>query len=305
MTLVAMKQTLVAHRDADKLVGGPWIPYALGARRRGVSEIVRRYYDEQVDAEWERLERPYRRFELVSTLRLVGEYFPKTGRVADIGGGPGRYAVELLRLGYRVTLVDLSEKVVAFAREKLEEQGVRAEEVRRSDARDLSDLATSSFDAALQLGPMYHIVSADDRKVALLELHRILKPGAPAIVGFINPWGVLRSGLTEFPNLYANYDTVKQLTDTYIQVGEQRAFTEAAFITPPRALRELRDAGFAVVARAGVEGFASGALRQVTQIAEVDPSAYETICRLVGETCELPAYRDCTEHLHVVVRCLK
>jgi S-adenosylmethionine-dependent methyltransferase len=270
-----------------------------------MSEIVRRYYDEQVNNEWERLERPYRRFELVSTLRLADEYFPRTGHVADIGGGPGRYTVELLRLGYRVTLVDLSEKAVAFARERLEERGLRAEEVHRADARDLSDLATSGFDAALCLGPMYHIVAADDRKVALRELHRILKPGAPAIVGFINPWGVLRSGLTEFRDLYADYDMVKQLTDTYVQQGEQRAFTEAAFVTPPRALRELRDAGLAVVTRAGVEGFASGALSQVTEIGEADPTAYETITRLVGETCELPAYRDCTEHLHVVVRCLK
>lgn len=270
-----------------------------------MSEIVRRYYDEQVDAEWERLERPYRRFELVSTLRLVDEHFPKTGHVADIGGGPGRYTVELLRLGYRVTLVNLSEKAVAFARERLEERGLRAEEVHCADARNLSDFAASSFDAALHLGPMYHIVSAEDRKLALLGLHRILKPGAPAIVGFINPWGVLRSGLTEFRDQYADYDMVKQLTDTCVQEGEQRAFTEAAFITPPQALHELRAAGFAVVTRAGVEGFASGALGPVTEIAEADPLAYETISRLVGETCELPAYRDCTEHLHVVARCLK
>jgi S-adenosylmethionine-dependent methyltransferase len=270
-----------------------------------MSEIVRRYYDQKVDAEWERLDRPYRRLELLSTLRLVEEYFPEAGSVADIGGGPGRYAIGLLRLGYRVTLVDLSENVVALAREKLEEQGLRAEEVRCADARDLSGLATSGFDGALCLGPMYHIVSADDRRAALLELRRILKPGAPAIVGFINPWGVLRSGLTEFPGFYAEYDTAAQLTDTYVKAGEQRAFTEAAFITPPRALRELRDAGFAVVTRAGVEGFASGALAPVDEIAEADPSAYETICRLVVETCMLPAYRDGTEHLHVVVRCLK
>ncbi len=269
-----------------------------------MSEIVKRYYDGQVDTEWARLESPYRRFELVSTLRLIEEYFPAAGHVADIGGGPGRYTVELPRLGHRVTLVDLSDQAVAFAREKLAELGLRAEEVRCGDARDLTDLATSSFDAALHLGPMYHIVTVEDRKAALRELHRILKPGAPAIVGFINPWGVLRSGLTEFPDLYADYDMVSRLTETYVQEGEQRAFTEAAFITPPQAVRELRDAGFAVVTRAGVEGFASGALGPVTEIAENDPTAYEAIRRLVGETYDHPAYRDCTEHLHVVVRCL-
>ncbi len=270
-----------------------------------MSEIVKRYYDGQVDTEWARLETAYRQFELVSTLRLIDEYFPTTGHIADVGGGPGRYTIELLRLGYRVTLVDLSEKAVGFARDKLAKFGLRAEEVRCGDARDLAELATSGFDAALHLGPMYHIVTAEGREAALRELHRILKPGAPAIVGFINPWGVLRSGLTEFPDLYADYGMVNRLTGTYVQEGEQRAFTEAAFITPPQAVQELRDAGFAVVTRAGVEGFAAGALGPVTEIAKNDPTAYEAIRRLVGETCECPAYRDCTEHLHVVVRCLK
>jgi len=270
-----------------------------------MSEVVRKYYDEQVDDEWERLARPYRRLELGSTLRLIEEYFPESCHVADIGGGPGRYTIELLRLGHRVTLVDLSKKAISFARERLDELGLRAEAIHCADARSLPDLLTSGFDAALHLGPMYHIVSADDRKRALSELHRILRPGAPAIVGFINPWGVLRSGLTEFPSFYSDYQSASTLLETYHKQGEQAAFTESVFLTPPKALRELRDAGFAVVARAGVEGFASGALGPVTEMAEHDPSGYETVLRLVGETCEHPAFRDCTEHLHVVVRCLK
>jgi len=72
-----------------------------------MSDVVRDYYDSQVETEWGRLERPYRRFELVSTLHLIKTYFPSSGCVADIGGGPGRYTAALLERGYRVTLVDL------------------------------------------------------------------------------------------------------------------------------------------------------------------------------------------------------
>jgi len=270
-----------------------------------MDDVVQHYYDGQVEEEWERLATPYRRLELISTLQLVDEYFPNTGHVADIGGGPGRYTTELLRLGYRVTLVDLSENAVAFARDRLAAEGLRAEALHHADARDLSTLATSSFDAALCLGPLYHLISEEDRRSALSELHRVLKPGAPAIVGFINPWGVLRAGLTEFPNLYTMHETVAPLLESYMQIGEQEMFTEAAFLTPPQALRELRAAGFAIVSRAGVEGFASGTLDAVERIATEWPDAYDTVCRLVAETCQLPAFRDGTEHLHVVVRCLK
>ncbi len=270
-----------------------------------MSEIVKRYYDEQVETEWERLATPYRRFELVSTLRLVDEHFPSAGFVADIGGGPGRYTIELLRLGYRVTLVDLSESAITFARTRLEEEKLHAEAVRCADARELPELETSSFDAALLLGPMYHIVSEEDRRAALRELHRVLKPGAPAIVGFINPWGVLRAGLAEFPSFYTDYADASSLLTTYHKVGEQAAFTESVFLPPPEALAELKRAGFAVEARAGAEGFASGMQREVEEIAATAPKTYATIARLVAETCDHPAFRDCTEHLHVVVRCLK
>jgi len=204
-----------------------------------MSDVVRRYYDGSVMREWERLDNPYRRFELVSTLRLIEEFFPKSGKVIDIGGGPGRYTIELLKMGYSVTLVDLSARAIAFAKEKLDELGLTAELI-AADARDLSMIESSSFDGALILGPLYHIVDEEGRSAALTELKRILKPGAPAIVGFINPWGIIRSGLTEFPKVYTDYERAAALLSTCIQAGEQEAFTEAAFVTPPHAIGDAR-----------------------------------------------------------------
>ncbi len=269
-----------------------------------MSEVVQKYYDGCVEREWERLARPYRRFELASTLRLIDEHFPPAGRVVDVGGGPGRYTIELLRRGYRVTLIDLSPGNVAHARAELAESGLSADAVLQGDARNLSPIPDGEFDAALLLGPMYHIVNEADRRAALDELRRVLKPGAPAIVGFLNPWGILRSGLTEFPEQYSDEPAIRKLLTTCVQVGEQRAFTEAAFLTPPQAIAELRAAGFAIDTRAGVEGFAAGMLDAVERIAAEDPKAYEVVLRLVAETCDLPAFRDSTEHLHIVARAI-
>jgi S-adenosylmethionine-dependent methyltransferase len=269
-----------------------------------MSEVVRKYYDGCVEQEWERLSRPYRRFELVSTLRLIDEHFPPRGRILDVGGGPGRYTMELARRGYSATLIDLSPLNVARAREELARAALQVEAVREGDARDLSFLETRSFDAALMLGPMYHIVLESDRRRALLELRRVLKPGAPAIVGFLNPWGILRSGLMEFPEQYADEVATRKLLDTCVQVGEQRAFTEAAFLTPPDAIAELRAAGFAVDTYIGAEGFAAGMLSEVVRIAAENPKAYDVVLRLAEETCDHTAFRDCTEHLHVVIRSL-
>ena len=51
--------------------------------------MVRGYYDREVEREWGRLDHPYRRLELVTTLHLIAQHFPPAGHIADIGGGPG------------------------------------------------------------------------------------------------------------------------------------------------------------------------------------------------------------------------
>ena len=267
-----------------------------------MSDVVRNYYNGDVAKEWERLTTPYRRLELTSTLQLIDDFFPASGQVADIGGGPGRYTIELLQRGYQVSLLDLSSRAIDFARVNLKTLNLHANQLEAADARDLSLLPTQSFDAALELGPMYHIVKRESRLQALSELHRILKPGAPAIIGYINPLGLLRSGLTEFPHVYADEPLIRQLLGTFVQAGAQEAFTEAVFLSPTEAMAELRSCGFAVECRAGVEGCASGALDQVAALAASDPAGYDVLTRLVAESSTHPAFRDCTEHLHVVVR---
>jgi SAM-dependent methyltransferase len=267
-----------------------------------MSDVVRGFYDREVEREWGRLDRPYRRLELVTTLHLVSRHFPSQGHLADIGGGPGRYTVELLQRGYRVTLVDLSPRAVAFAEAKLAELSLQAEAVLCADARDLAALPTAAFDGALLMGPLYHIVDEAGRTQALAELQRILKSGAPAVVSFLNPWGILRAGLAEFSEEYTKLDRVRGLLGDWVQTSGGEAFTEAVFLTPPQALSELRSAGFEIVTYAGAEAFAAGMLAELNQMADADSAAYENVLRLAEETCELSQYRDATEHLHAVVR---
>src|SRR5829696_414883 len=121
-----------------------------------MSQIVKEFYNSNATLEWERLDLPLCRVEFQSTLRLIAKYFPERGRVCDIGGGPGRYSIELIRHGYEVTLFDLSDEEIRLARARLDDLGLCAEKLIVGDAQDMSDVASESFHAALLLGPMYH-----------------------------------------------------------------------------------------------------------------------------------------------------
>ena len=104
-----------------------------------VAAAVANLYDSMSEREWARMDR--HRTEFYVTLRALREHLPPPpARVLDCGGGPGRYAVELARWGYDVTLFDLSTGNLALAREKAAEAGVTLAGFEQGTALDLSGL---------------------------------------------------------------------------------------------------------------------------------------------------------------------
>lgn len=109
--------------------------------------------------------------------KLVSLAQPRSGqRVLDVATGSGLAALLAARLvgpQGRVVGVDLSETMVALARNRAREEGVDNADFFAMDAEDL-DLPPNSFDAVLcALGLM--LFPQPDR--ALSEMHRVLKLG--------------------------------------------------------------------------------------------------------------------------------
>lgn len=268
-----------------------------------MSDPVRNYYDDNAVQEWDRLALPRGQFEFACTQYLIDKYFPAQGHVCDIGGGPGRYTIELIRRGYQVTLFELSEEEVKLARVHLDELGLSANKLMVGDARDLSALGSSTFDAALLMGPMYHIVDPDQRLHGLHELARIIKPLGVAIVSYLNSWGIMRSGIVDFPHWYEDISVLRSMQNEQVFSADKLSnFTECYWSTPPSAHAELECAGLEILSYAGADGFASGMGPLLERLASERPHAYANVVQVAAETCELPQYRDATDHLHFVVR---
>jgi len=128
---------------------------------------IQKFYDDNVHREWERLGSRHRT-EFAVSLRALKEYLPLPPlKVIDIGGGPGRYALALAELGYGVTLVDLSPGNLTFANNKAEAAGIHLDHSLQANAMDLSEFPDESFDAAVMMGPLYHLLKYEQRILAL------------------------------------------------------------------------------------------------------------------------------------------
>jgi SAM-dependent methyltransferase len=266
--------------------------------------LVREFYKD-AQKEWDRLDIPLCRIEFASTLALIDAYITgQKKKVADIGGGPGRYTIELLKRGCDATLFDLSPENVALAETKAAELGLRAERYLVGDARDLSALRDQHFDGILALGPLYHLTARQERIAFLQAARLLLKPDGILIAAYLNAWGIARTLLTDAPTWFADSSNVASLLTGAEFVGARACsgFTECHWSNPDRAREEMQEAGFVVLEEVGAEGFASGVRNEIAAIAKDNPTLFEKIVDFGVLTSKLQQYRHSTDHLLLVGR---
>ena len=267
------------------------------------------YYDEYGEAEWERLEGDlYGRLEYDETWHYLERDLPESGRVLDVGGGAGRYAVDLAERGYEVTFVDKSAEQAEVAREKVAEHGVAEDvSVRTGDVRDL-DFEADAFDATLCLGgPLSHVLAADDRRDAVAELRRVSTPDAPVFVSVMGRLAALQT-ISRMAGRVDDADDETEILPRLARTGDYDAdLLDDLGLDPSgppmhlfRAgeLRELlQGAGLAVHTITGLESVASQRRDEFDALDEGHREAIgETVATLRGD----PAVADLSGHMLAV-----
>lgn len=103
--------------------------------------------------------------------------------VEDLGCGRGRHAIPLARRGYRVTGVDLSEKMLTMARDRADREGVSVEWV-REDMRTFC--RPESFHLCLSLFTSFGYFRDEENQRVLDNVARSLRKGGILLLDLRN-----------------------------------------------------------------------------------------------------------------------
>jgi len=189
------------------------------------ADYAGKFYDAYGMLEWDRLEAtPYGRLQAIIHSEFIERYVRLGDIVLDAGCGPGRFTAASAQLGAAVTALDLSERQLDLAREKIGEAHLleRVDAFVQADISDLSMLPDSHFDVVICYGGALSYV-CEQRHQAASELVRVVRPEGVLLVSVMSRYDNI-ANLVRRPTLTVLKDPEEWNVWQVADVGDNPGF---------------------------------------------------------------------------------
>lgn len=236
---------------------------------------------------------------------FLREYVEEGANVLDAGAGPGRFSIELGRLGARVTVQDISAEQLRIAKQKISDadQLDSIDGFLHGSIADLSELPDSRFDVVVCFGGALTYVR-DERFKAVQELARVVKPGGIILASVMSRYGAAIS--------MVNQDTsaiVSESFESAVRDGELPPFTScrtgqlhpAMHLYSSEELRELFISVGDVLAIAGSNVTVREGNHVFEESLDSEP-AWRRIVELERAASRTPGLTDVGSHIIIATR---
>ncbi len=229
-------------------------------------------------------------------------FFQNAARILDCGGGPDRYNIAFGKLGYRVTLLDLSRKLLEAARHRVDKAEIVLEDYLQASATEIPS-ANCTFNGVLLAGPLYHLIANEDRVNAIQESLRVLKPGGVVAAAIIPLLGVFRSAIAEFPDFIESGEALRDLKRPWQDKGAKDAaggFTSVHLGDPWELKERIESSGCRTLTLTASAGLASTLIPHTNQLAAKHAAGIWWQIHLA--TCTKPTIIGSSEHVFHIGR---
>ena len=253
-----------------------------------------------------RLDTPLRVVEFERTTEiLLGHLPPPPAVVADIGGGPGRYALWLAERGYNVRHRDLVPTARRPARAPTRLRGALDVAVTAiGDARAARSRPMGSANAVLLLGPLYHLTDRADRPslCAARGGARRSHLAGSVFAAAISRWAPrLHGGVVSACTSATPRSPTRSRRSSGQDGSPARAARVQRLLPSPGALRaEVRASGLDVVGLVSVEGIAFALSDLGARLS--DPRGREVVLDAARALGRVPELLGLGPHLLAIAR---
>ncbi len=269
------------------------------------TKLTKKVYSASVSGEWKRLIKdPFHEMEFWTTFSFLKKHLPESGLILDAGGGPGRYTIELAKLGYYVILFDLVAEHLELAKKQIKKEKVasKVKDIVQGSITDLSKFTDNSFDAVLCLGgPLSHVHPEAERQKAISELVRVAKPGAPIFTSVMSKYGVMLATPAGWPqevgfkkhfqNLVENGEDYKWRGNGYCHY----------FTSDELEKMFLKKNNVEVISKVGLEGLNVDD-KITNRFAKKFPEAWKNWLEIHIQICTEPFVVDASGHMMIIVK---
>lgn len=220
------------------------------------------------------------KIEFLTSIKFIKEIIPPKAKVLDACAGVGAYAFNLADCGYNITAGDIVQSHVC-AMKKINDEKKTINKIVRTDVLDLSQFEDNSFDAVLCMGALYHLREEEDRKKAISECLRILKPKGIFVAAYINRYAKI---LKDMINGLENMDIAMQ---TFKKGNSSEKYDNEAFYktTPTEFENEIKEFNLEKLHHIGADGIGYAIADRIDGMTE---KQYKTWLEYHLKTCENP-----------------
>lgn len=233
------------------------------------------------------------------TTHLLDPFIKPSDHLLELGAGTGIYSFYFATQGVNVVASDITPKHVKLMEIKKMQMELGDQiQPMLLNATDLSSLEDASFDHVLNLGPFYHLIQEEDRRKALNEALRVLKPGGKLAIAYINKQYVLHSAMLR-NNKYLNKHFIDQILTTGVikEEDEFSFWTDAYFTTPTEMETFLSDYPLEIKVHAATDGI-TPLVRE--PIDKMDFDEYETWLYYFKQVCQDSSIIGMSNHVLVI-----
>lgn len=235
-----------------------------------------------------RLTRRHGIVEFTTAMKYIVKYLKKMNnpKILDVGAGTGRYSIELERLGYDVTAVELVKHNLMHLKKNY--PNIKAYQ---GNAINLKKFKDEFFDMVLLFGPMYHLITKEEKVLALEEAKRVVKTGGIIMISYyMNEYAIIKHGFIDGNIIDAidnneidkNFHITPKIDDLYSMVRLED-INELKKITNLKRIKILSQDG------------ASDYIRQV--INKMDDKTFETYIKYHLSICERKELLGASSHI--------